>query len=298
MKIEEGNIKAARREALRLLHGEHKEQIIEMFRTAEIPTFQCQQCKRETERKFLPLFLMYDTNHKVCEQCNKKIAEAYEEQKLSDKLKAFVVFQEKYKGVTDIMIKHAGVPEEFKKASIDDLAESTQKVLSPGKSYFIKGSVGVGKSHMAVALMRSYLATIKPAYDEHRKEYYLHDDELIQPIFIEVPELLLRIRDTYSDNHNETEKDIVDYFTRTPYLVLDDLGVEKASDFSTLMLYLIINRRCTQHKTTIITSNLTLEEIKERLSDRIYSRIKGMCKEINVSGNDKRVKRKQQQGQS
>lgn len=295
-KIKGGDVKAARREALRYLHGEHKEEIIEMFRTAEIPTFQCPQCKRETERKFLPLFLMYDSNHKVCDQCNKNIVKAYEEQKLQDKMKALDKFMETFHAIVDQMIILAGVPDEFQNASISDLAESTQKVLSPHKSYFIKGSVGVGKSHMAVALMRSHLATIKPEYDEQRKGYYLHDCELLQPIFIEVPELLLEIRDSYKDKGTMSEKEIVDYYTMTPFLVLDDLGVEKASDFSTLMLYLIINRRCTQKKQTIITSNLNLEEIKERLSDRISSRIKGMCKEITVAGNDKRYERRQQRG--
>lgn len=297
-KIDGGEIKSARRMALRHLRGEHKEQIIEMFRTAEIPTFQCQQCKRETERRFLPMFLMYDSNHKVCDQCNKKIVKAYEGQKISDKLEAFERFKEKSKGVIDFLIKQAGVPEEFQQASMLDLSKSTAKALSPYKSYFIKGNVGVGKSHMAVALMSAYLATIKPEYDEQKKEYYIDDIDIVQPIFIEVPELLLRIRDTYSKDNSESEKDIVDYFTRTPYLVLDDLGVEKASDFSTLMLYLIINRRSTAGKTTIITSNLNLEEIKERLSDRISSRIKGMCREITVTGNDKRYERKTGQGQS
>jgi DNA replication protein DnaC len=141
------------------------------------------------------------------------------------------------------------------------------------------------------------------ASDEQKQEYYFDDFTDKLPCFIEVPELLLRIRDTYRsrtgtyiDKGIETEKDIVECFTKTPFLVLDDLGVEKSSEFSTLMIYLIINRRCTSGKTTIITSNLSLSEIQERLSERISSRIKGMCREITVTGNDKRYKTERQRG--
>ncbi len=278
------------------LHTGLKNQIIDMFKHAESGTFICQQCKTETEQRFLPLFLMYDSNHNTCDQCNAKIVKAHEQQKASDKIKALDRWRENINTIADNMIETAGVPVIFQSASMRDLGHDVSKALDSHKSYFIKGGVGVGKSHMAVALMRAYITGLVPVYDERKKEYYLHEDEYIEPIFIEVPELLLRIRDTYNDKSNETEKDIVEFFTRAPFLVLDDLGSEKASEFSTLMLYLIINRRCTSGKTTIITSNLNLEEIRDRLSDRISSRIKGMCQEINLAGNDKRYKDETEQG--
>jgi DNA replication protein DnaC len=235
----------------------------------------------------------------VCPDCEAKNEKAYQEQKLSDKMKALERFEKNHDLLIDSMIEKAGVPKLFKIACMTDIGDDTAQALSTGLSYFIKGDVGVGKSHLAVALMRDYLKSIKPEYDEQRKEYYFDDLTDHLPCFIEVPELLLRIRDTYRsrtgtyiDKGIETEKDIVEHFTKTPFLVLDDLGTEKASDFSTLMLYLIINRRCTSGKTTIITSNLNLDEIRERLSDRISSRIKGMCREINVHGNDKRYESK------
>jgi DNA replication protein DnaC len=40
---------------------------------------------------------------------------------------------------------------------------------------------------------------------------------------------------------------------------------------------------------TIITSNLTLEEVSEKVGDRIASRIAGMCKVIELKGIDRRV---------
>lgn len=265
-----------------------------MFMMAEQGGFTCQQCKTMTVYKFNPVFLAYDTNRTNCPICEAKIEKAIKEQKLSDKTKALDKWRKDIDMIADNIISHAGVPVLFRSASMRDLEHDTAKALSTDQSYFIKGDVGVGKSHMAVALMREYIKSIKPEYDERKKTYFIHDYELEQPIFIEVPELLLRIRDSYSDRNNESEKDIVELFSRTPYLVLDDLGSEKASEFSTLMIYLIINRRCTSGKTTVITSNLDLEQIKDRLSDRISSRIKGMCREITVAGNDKRYENKRE----
>lgn len=282
------------------LQSEHLAEIISIFKAVGDKTFFCQQCKRESDYIFNPIFLAYDTNRRTCTECENKVEEAAKVQVVADKCQALETFKEQQAGKVDMMLKRAGVPVIFQKASVLDLGQNKAKAMSSRTSYYIKGDVGVGKSHMAVALMRAYLTGIVPEYDDQKKEYYiegLENDEVDLPLFIEVPELLLRIRDTYSTGSNESEKDIVEYYTRTPYLVLDDLGSEKASEFSTLMLYLIINRRCTQDKITVITSNLDLEEIRDRLSDRISSRIKGMCCVVNVSGIDQRYKSKRQRTQ-
>ncbi len=293
-KIDKGAIREARQTAMKHLHTEDGEAIIAMFKKADNGNFFCQQCKRESDLKFNPLFLAYDTNRTICSDCEAQIEKAIKEQILKDKTEALGKWQENHEFLIDSMIELAGVPVIFQSARMKDLGRMA-KTLKTDQSYFIKGAVGVGKSYMAVAIMREYVRTIKPEYDEKGRVYYLHEEENYNPIFIEVPELLLRIRDTYNDNSNETEKDIVEFYTQTPFLVLDDLGTEKASEFSTLMLYLIINRRCTTGLTTIITSNLDLEQIEERLSERISSRIKGMCKELSVAGNDKRLEKDTEQ---
>ena len=297
-KIDTGQIRLARQFALRHRQGEDQEAIIELFKKAEIGTFVCLQCKRETKRQFFPGFLTYDSKQHTCSECETKIQKAVDGQKKDDKIKALFRFKNRQSLMIDNVLPMCGVPSEFHKACVSELSKATTGGLSTDRSYFIKGDVGVGKSHMAVVLLRQYLESIKPEYDERQKEYYFDGLADMLPLFIEVPELLLVIRDSYREKSTMSEKEIVDYYTMTPFLVLDDLGVEKASEFSTLMIYLIINRRCTSGKTTIITSNLNLEEIKDRLSDRISSRIKGMCREITVSGNDKRYENKREGSQS
>jgi DNA replication protein DnaC len=61
-------------------------------------------------------------------------------------------------------------------------------------------------------------------------------------------------------------------------LILDDLGVDKPSDWVLNVLYNIINYRYENLKKTIITSNFSLDEIAEAFNDnRITRRIERMC---------------------
>lgn len=291
LKIDTDGIECAREEALLIILSVDRyisKAIIDLFRMFEIPTFQCIQCKRETEHKFNIYFLRYGCKQTLCDDCIRKADKAIEDQKLDEKMKALEVFEQKRDAWLDIFVKKCDVPSAFIDAKETDMEAEMAGSLKTSQSYFITGDVGVGKTHLAVALIRKYIATIKPYYDDKRKEYMLDIDQFNLPVFIEVQELLLRIRASYHKDSTETEMDVVDRYTYTPLLVLDDLGAEKDSEFSTLMLYLIINRRCSNDRTTIITSNLSIDEIRDRLSERISSRIKGMCKIIGMTGHDRR----------
>jgi DNA replication protein DnaC len=71
-------------------------------------------------------------------------------------------------------------------------------------------------------------------------------------------------------------------------LFIDDLGIEKTSDRYLENLYLIINYRYENKLPTIITSNMSLEDLEKHLTPQITSRIKSMCKIIQFTGKDRR----------
>lgn len=148
-----------------------------------------------------------------------------------------------------------------------------------GRSLFVTGSFGVGKTYHAVSVMKSYI-------DNLPNTCFVQPFSKL-PIFITVPELLLKIRSVFS--LQKCEDEIVDKYANSPLLVLDDLGAEQATDFAMRTLYIILNRRDGDMLQTIITSNLTLDEVKERLGDRIASRIAGMSHVIKIAGKDRRL---------
>lgn len=146
-------------------------------------------------------------------------------------------------------------------------------------SCFITGTVGSGKTTLACKLLL-----------DHAKEQYLNNQTVLGAVaFWSVPTLLQDIRTCYATDDRQQESSLLSALINTPYIVLDDLGAEKTTEWVLQTLYLIISSRYDSGKTTIITSNLSLDELAEKLGDRIASRIAGMSEIITLEDIDHRV---------
>ena len=75
-------------------------------------------------------------------------------------------------------------------------------------------------------------------------------------------------------------------------LIIDDLGAELSTNFSTPQLFSLLNGRHQSRKATIISTNLTLGEMLERYSERIFSRISLYFELLRFSGADIRIVKK------
>nr|CAJ75139.1 conserved hypothetical protein [Candidatus Kuenenia stuttgartiensis] len=154
------------------------------------------------------------------------------------------------------------------------------------RSLLITGPFGCGKTHAAMAILKAYASGLPcPAY---RRETF---DIPNLAVFTPVVELLSQIRQTFNGNSGggPGEGALLDKYTRCGLLILDDLGAETASEWVLQTLYQILNRRYLDQSQTVITTNLTLGELKEKLGDRIASRIAGMCFAVMLRGRDRRL---------
>lgn len=77
---------------------------------------------------------------------------------------------------------------------------------------------------------------------------------------------------------------------KVPYLVLDDLGAEKATEYVRQATYFIINHREMNLLPTFITTNFSMDHLDENIDPRISSRICGMCEIMRFEGKDRRIK--------
>ena len=84
--------------------------------------------------------------------------------------------------------------------------------------------------------------------------------------------------------YNELE-DLYNY----DLVIIDDLGSEVTNSVVTAKLFSFLNERILREKSTIISTNLSLAEIKERYSERIVSRIIQNFKLCKLSGPDIRI---------
>ena len=71
-------------------------------------------------------------------------------------------------------------------------------------------------------------------------------------------------------------------------LIIDDIGSEKLTEWVRERIVSIIHTRVSNGLSTIYTSNLSPEEIKAEMGDRISSRILGGAKIVEITGADRR----------
>jgi hypothetical protein len=153
-------------------------------------------------------------------------------------------------------------------------------VASPVNSIYIYGKVGRGKTFSACTIANELLRRGKAVR------------------FQMVSELLFDLRDSFTAG-GVSEKSVLQPLRDSQFLILDELGDlarnrdRTASAFSASRILTLLDSRWRTGKPTILTSNLSLEELERWVDDpRIASRIAGMCTldgVIEISGRDLRV---------
>ena len=154
-----------------------------------------------------------------------------------------------------------------------ETADNKEMALQIGREYYfdknyntiLTGKAGTGKSHLAMSILH--------AVNENSKPYK-------RCLFVSLDELMRRIKDSFNNKQSlYTEQRMIDLLTKADLLVLDDLGAETgaittdktATDFTTKILYAVINGR--MNKPTIITTNLTSNDMKNMYDSKLVSRM-------------------------
>lgn len=75
-------------------------------------------------------------------------------------------------------------------------------------------------------------------------------------------------------------------------LVIDDLGTEFSNSFTTSQLFVCLNERLLRKKSTIISTNLSLDDLNTMYSERVFSRITSGYTVLRMTGDDIRIKKK------
>ncbi|HUR96653.1 MAG TPA: ATP-binding protein [Pyrinomonadaceae bacterium] len=141
------------------------------------------------------------------------------------------------------------------------------------------GSVGVGKTHLAVSILKGL------------------SERGFSCLFYEFGALLKEIQDSYNANTKTSELTVLAPVLNAEILVLDELGASKPTDWVRDTMAHIINTRYNEKKATIFTTNYhddrqndREETLEDRIGVRLRSRLFEMCKTIDVKGPDYRRK--------
>ena len=142
-------------------------------------------------------------------------------------------------------------------------------------SLLMIGAPGLGKTHLSIAIA---CAAIEKGYDV---------------MYVPFHTLLTKLEAARFGKSSEEFQDYLGPVLNCDLLVLDDLGSEFSTSFSTSVLYDIINTRQLQGAPTIMNTNLKQSELSIRYSERIRSRLLGCYRIIPFEGSDIRLQKKQ-----
>lgn len=173
------------------------------------------------------------------------------------------------------------LPKRFENAKMSDFKFGSEL---DNAALFISGSTGVGKTHLLAALAKRQLTI---GCNSRTKSDDITQEEISYAKFISIVNLLVMFRGTMNNQSSMTEASLFAEYAHAEFLFLDDLGVQKESDWVSETVYRIIDYRYANMLPTCITSNLTIAEI-EKQNMRIASRIMGMCEILELKGSDRR----------
>ncbi len=140
---------------------------------------------------------------------------------------------------------------------------------------FFYGTVGTGKSFLSGCVAKELL-------ESGYSVIYFSASELF--------DLLSRYKFDYKSFH-ELHAEHEDLFG-CDLLIIDDLGTEYTNNLVNSELFSLINERHLQQKATVISTNLSLEDFRNRYSDRIFSRITSNYEICKLTGPDIRMYKK------
>lgn len=148
--------------------------------------------------------------------------------------------------------------------------ENWKKVKAENLGLLLWGDVGTGKSFLAACIANALLEKGVPV------------------LMTNFSKILNQMGAMYSDERYR----YIASFNRFSLLIIDDLGIERNTEYALEQVYAVVDERYKAGLPLIITTNLTISQLRnpeDVAHARIYSRILEMCTPVHVPGLDRRT---------
>ncbi len=236
----------------------------------------CKACGSARQMK-VELFGKQDTVFCLC-RCRTEKRDLKDEEYYLQARKAEIQ-QMKSDGLPDAALQRCTFANDLgyqpESAKLRAYVEQFPAMRKRGAGLLLWGDVGTGKTFLAACVANALLD---------------------QGILVRMPvtgELLNKLMGIYPSERNA----FLQSLNACSLLILDDFGMEHSSEFAMTQLFNIVDGRYRTGKPLIVTTNLTLQELKnppDLAHRRIYDRLLEMCTPIKVSGQNIRRLRAQE----
>ncbi|HQQ76994.1 MAG TPA: ATP-binding protein [Thermoanaerobaculia bacterium] len=201
--------------------------------------------------------------------------------------------------LAEARLRAAQIPERYRNCTLENYivhkdAPPSQRVAKMKSVKFVEewksvrygllfiGTVGVGKTHLATAILRRLI-----------------EECGAKGVFCDFSDLLERIKATFSKTNPDSADDVLAPYREAEILVLDELGAQRPTDWVRDVLYGLINTRYNRQRITIVTSNYGdaprtagEETLESRVGVLVRSRLHEMCVPVLIEGDDYRKKQR------
>ena len=141
------------------------------------------------------------------------------------------------------------------------------------RNLFLYGDTGVGKTFLSNCIAKELM-------DKSYSVIYLSTFELF--------DILAKSKFEKNEAADQMNHHIFD----CDLLIIDDLGTELVNSFTVSQLFLCLNERILRKKSTIISTNLSMADLRDIYSERIFSRVTSNYTMLRLIGDDIRIKKK------
>lgn len=164
-------------------------------------------------------------------------------------------------------------PRQYAQIAYDRARYTAGHIGEAGSSLFLYGRTGLGKTFLTHCIAKEAL------------------DAGMTALYFTAGEFVSVMEDAVFDRSGESS--FSDRMVlQCDLLIIDDLGTELTNSFVASQLFRCVNERILSDRTTVISTNLSLEEFRETYSERVFSRIASQYSIVKLVGDDIRLRKK------
>ncbi len=161
------------------------------------------------------------------------------------------------------------------KHALDECRRFVSEFDEEFENLFLYGNTGLGKTFLSRCIARELLES------EHSVLYFSS----------------FRLFDLIADSSfgrsgAEDSRELTEHIYDCDFLIIDDLGTELVNSFVSSQLFRVLNERILRQKSTLISTNLSLETFSDSYSERVFSRISSCYEMLKLIGSDIRLQKK------
>lgn len=153
------------------------------------------------------------------------------------------------------------------------IAQGQKNIQKPTRGFYMWGSPGSGKTYFSYIILNELIFRfVRPGK------------------FISLSKSFQELRHTFDEEsatHGQAVP-ILEKLAAVPYLIIDDFGVQRNTEWELEILYNLIDARYANRRLTFVTTNQDIVDLKEIAQGRVYSRLLEMCRIIPFTAPDYR----------